>query len=387
MSEILLKPSAAQPPFTEPHVAPRQWEYVRDALEQGALDGNGPYSRQAAAVVRRVTAAAEVLLTPSCTHALELSAIALDLEPGDEVIVPAFSYAPTAAAFALRGARLVFVDSHPDTLNVRADHIEAAVTDRTKAIVVLHYAGVPCEMDPIMDIARRHGLAVVEDSAQAFGSRYRGRPTGSFGRFAALSFHATKNVHCAKGGALLVNEPSDLDRAKTIQDRGTDRHLYFRGLVEEYQWVDLGSSYLLNEVLAALLAAQLETFDDVQARRARFWDGYDATLPEWAREHGVRTPHVPAHTTHSAHLYYLVLPTQDAKAGLLRHLADRGLTAAIHYLALHDSPAGRRFGREGPGGCAVAGDLPRRLVRLPMHAGMSDDYHRRVIDAITGFHP
>ncbi|RLK58176.1 dTDP-4-amino-4,6-dideoxygalactose transaminase [Actinokineospora cianjurensis] len=374
-------------PFTEPYVAPRQWDYLRDALETGKLDGNGPYTEQAAAVVRRVTAAAEVLLTPSCTHALEMSAIALDIEPGDEVIVPAFSYAPTACAFALRGARLVYVDSHPDTLNVAADHIAAAITERTKAIVVLHYAGVPCELDPIMAIAREHGLAVVEDSAQAFGSTYRGRPAGSFGRFATLSFHATKNVHCAKGGALLVNDPADTDRARTIQDRGTDRHHYFRGLVKEYQWVELGSSSMLNELLAALLAAQLETFDEVQAIRGHWWSTYDTTLPGWAREHGVATPHIPAHTTHSAHLYHLILPTEDSKSALLEHLAAQGLTATVHYLALHDTPAGRRFGRPGPGGCAVAETVPRRLVRLPMHAGMAADYQRMVIDAVTDFRP
>jgi len=383
MNEML----AQAPPFTEPHVAPNQWAYIRDALKQGKLDGNGPYTQRAAAFIRRVTEASAVLLTPSCTHALEMSAIALDLEPGDEVIVPAFSYAPTASAFALRGARLVFVDCHADTLNVRADHIEAAITDRTRAIVVLHYAGVPCEMTPILEVARRHGLAVVEDSAQAFGSTYRGRPTGSFGRFAALSFHATKNVHCAKGGALLVNDPADLDRARVIQDRGTDRYLYFQGLVDEYQWVDLGSSYILNEVLAALLAAQLETFDEVQARRHRHWRTYDTALPEWAAQHGVQTPHVPPHTTHSAHVYYLILPTEKAKTALLDHLARRNLTATIHYLALHDTPAGRRFGRCGPLGCEVAADLPRRLIRLPMHAGMDPNYQLRVIDAITAFVP
>ena len=385
MSRLLVRHDP--PPFTEPHVAPRQWEYLRDALEQGKLDGNGPYTKQATQFLRSRTSAFEALLTPSCTHALEMSAIGLDLEPGDEVILPAFSYAPTASAFALRGARLVYVDCHPDTLNIREDHLEDAITNRTKAIVVLHYAGVPCEMAPIMALARQHGLAVIEDSAQALGSTYRGQPTGSFGRFAALSFHATKNVHCAKGGALLVNDPGDLDRAKVIQDRGTDRHLYFQGLVKEYQWVDLGSSYMLNELLAALLAAQLETFDDVQARRHHWWNTYHATLPGWAKEHGVQTPHIPPHTTHSAHLYYLVLPTENAKTALLEHLAGQGLTATIHYLALHDTPAGRRFGRSGPGGCVVAEDLPRRLIRLPMHAGMAPDYQLRVIDAISAFTP
>lgn len=383
MTEVLTQ----APPFTEPHVAPNQWAYLRDALERGRLDGNGPYTDRATAILRRITDAAAVLLTPSCTHALEMSAIALDLRPGDEVIVPAFAYAPTASAFALRGARLVFVDCDPDTLNVRADHIEAAITDRTRAVVVLHYAGVPCEMTPILALAQRHGLAVVEDSAQALGSTYHGRPTGGFGRFAALSFHATKNIHCAKGGALLVNDPDDLERAKVIQDRGTDRHRYFRGLVTEYQWVDLGSSYMLNELLAALLAAQLETFDEVQARRHRHWRTYDAALPDWAARNGIRTPHVPPYSTHSAHLYYLVLPTERAKQALLDSLARQCLTATIHYLALHDTPAGRRFGRCGPLGCEVAADLPRRLIRLPMHAGMEPDHQLRVIDAIRAFTP
>jgi dTDP-4-amino-4,6-dideoxygalactose transaminase len=379
--------STELPAFTEPHVAPRQWDYLRDALEHGKLDGNGKYTARATEVLRGVTGAYDALLTPSCTDALEMAALALDLQPGDEVIVPAFAYAPTATAFALRGTRLVFVDCHPDTLNIRADHLADAITERTKAIVVLHYAGVPCEMSAILAVAAEHGLAVVEDAAQALGSTYHGRPAGSFGRFAALSFHATKNVHCAKGGALLLNEPSDLERAKSIQDRGTDRPQYFQGLVDEYKWVELGSSYLLNELLAALLAAQLETFDAVQARRHEFWRTYDTALPAWAAEHGVRTPRVPPHTTHSAHVYYLVLPTEEAKTALLNHLARHHVTAAIHYLALHDTPAGRRYGSRGPRGCAVAADLPRRLIRLPMHASMSRDHQRRVIDAITTFTP
>lgn len=386
MSDILTHPPAP-PPFTEPHVAPHQWDYVRDALEGGELDGKGRYSEQATAILRRVTAAFEVLLTPSCTHALEMSAIALDLAPGDEVIVPAFSYAPTASAFALRGARLVFVDCRPDTLNIREDHLKDAITARTKGIVVLHYAGVPCEMGPIMALAQEHGLAVVEDAAQALGSAYHGRPAGSFGRFAALSFHATKNVHCAKGGALLLNNPGDLERAKVIQDRGTDRDRYFRGLVDEYQWVDLGSSYILNELLAALLAAQLETFEEVQGCRHEIWRTYEAVLPGWAAQHGALTPCVPDHVTHSGHLYYLVLPTERAKFALLDHLARRRLTASVHYLALHDTPAGLRYGTPGPAGCAVAEDVPRRLIRLPMHSGMSPDYQLRVIEAITEFEP
>jgi dTDP-4-amino-4,6-dideoxygalactose transaminase len=387
MSDVLTGGRRTPPPFTEPWVAPRQWEYVRDALESGKLDGNGPYTRRAGAAIGRVTAATDVLLTPSCTAALEMSAIALDLQPGDEVIVPAFAYAPTASAFALRGARLVFVDSRPDTLNVREDHLAAAITERTKAIVVLHYAGVPCEMDAILAVAGAHGIPVVEDAAQAFGSTHRGRPAGSFGRFAALSFHATKNVHSAKGGALLANDPADADRARTIQDRGTDRWKYFQGLVSEYQWVDLGSSYMLNEMQAALLAAQLETFGEVQARRHAWWDAYDAALPAWAARHGAQTPHLPAHSTHSAHVYWLVLPTEEAKGGLLEHLARRNLTATIHYLALHDTPAGRRYGRVGPDGCEVAADLPRRLVRLPMHAGMDPGYQLDVTEAITSFRP
>ncbi|MBB6120575.1 dTDP-4-amino-4,6-dideoxygalactose transaminase [Nocardiopsis algeriensis] len=379
--------STGAPPFSEPHVAPNQLAYIQDVLETGRLDGNGRYTEQATAFLRGVTGAHSILLTPSCTHALEMSALALDLEPGDEVVVPAFSYAPTASAFALRGARLVYADCHPDTLNVRADHIEAAVTERTKAIAVLHYAGVPCDMAPILAVAERHGLSVVEDSAQALGSTYRGRPAGGFGRFGALSFHATKNVHCAKGGALLVNDPEDVERARTIQDRGTDRHRLFQGLVKEYQWVDLGSSYMLNELSAALLAAQLETFDQVQARRHRYWRAYDEELADWAGRHGVKTPHVPPGTTHSAHVYYLVLPTEEARDALLDHLASRQVTATVHYRALHDSPAGRRFGRIAPHGCQVAAALPRRLARLPLHSGMTPEYQRRVIDAVMSFTP
>ncbi|OJF15654.1 dTDP-4-amino-4,6-dideoxygalactose transaminase [Couchioplanes caeruleus] len=377
--------AAGTVPFHVPHTAERQLEYLRGALESGDLDGNGSYSARAAELIQRLTGAGHVLLTPSCTAALEIAALLLDLAPGDEVVMPSFTFAPTASAFVLRGAVPVFVDCHPDTLNLDEKALQEAITGRTRAIVAVHYAGVACEMGEIQRIADAHGIPVVEDNAHGLGASYRDRPLGSFGALAAQSFHATKNVHSAKGGALLVNDESLVDRATIIRDRGTNRHQYFLGQVDKYRWVDLGSSYILPELLAALLAAQLEEHDMVQKRRDAVWYRYHEGLAGWAAEQRVLLPVVPADRRHSAHLYHLVLPDPADRSAFLDHLRTRGVNATFHFVPLHTSPAGMRYGRTAPGGCPVTEHVADRLVRLPLHTELTPARVEQVLDAVLEF--
>ncbi|MBW1600581.1 dTDP-4-amino-4,6-dideoxygalactose transaminase [Streptomyces sp. JJ66] len=372
-------------PFHVPHVAERQDAYLRHVLETGELDGDGPYTARATELLERLTGSPHALLTPSCTHALEIAALLLDLAPGDEVVMPSFTFAPTASAFALRGAVPVFVDCRPDTLNLDETLLEAAITDRTRAIVAVHYAGVACEMTAIERVARDRGLPVIEDNAHGLGSSYHGRPLGGLGTLAALSFHATKNAHCGKGGALLVNDETLADRATIIRDRGTNRRQYFQGRVDKYRWVDLGSSYILPELLAALLAAQLEEFEVIQRHRHAVWHHYQTRLADWAGREGVALPTVPPGRTHSAHLYHLVLPSAADRAALLSHLAERGVRATFHFQPLHTSPAGLRHGRTAPGGCPVSERVADRLVRLPLHTGLDEAQAERVVAALRSF--
>jgi TDP-4-keto-6-deoxy-D-glucose transaminase len=362
-----------QIPFNRPYRAPREIDYLTEAAASGHTSGDGPFTRRATALVKSLTGASHALLTTSCTHALELCALLLDLEAGDEVIMPSFTFVSTANAFALRGAVPVFVDSRPDTLNLDETLIEAAITPRTRAIVVVHYAGVACEMDTVLAVAEQYGLAVVEDNAHGLGGSYRGRPLGSFGALATQSFHATKNVSCGEGGALLINDPSLVERAEIIREKGTDRSRFFRGQVDRYRWMDIGSSYLLSDLLAAALTAQLEAFEEIQRARHEVFSAY-------AEAFGSAMP-----AGHPAHLYYLLTPDLGARQELIAHLRGRGVQAAFHYRPLHDAPAGERLGRVGPGGCPVTSDVADRLVRLPLWAGLSAADVDRVISSVTSF--
>ncbi len=372
-------------PFNRAHLTGGEAGLMDAVMSGGVLEGDGPFTDRATALLTRMLGATAALLTTSCTHALELSALLLDLNPGDEVILPSFTFPSTANAYVLRGAVPVFVDCRPDTLDLDERLIEAAVTDRTRAIVVVHYGGVACDMDAVDAIARRYGLVVVEDNAHGLGGSYRGKALGSFGALATQSFHSTKNAHCGEGGALIINEPGFLERAEFIREKGTNRSQYYRGVVDKYRWVDVGSSYLPSELLAAFLTAQLESFGKIQERRMQVWEAYHERLADWAAENGVDRPTVPEGCEHPAHIYHLLLPGLEQRHAFLGHLRDRGVEATFHYQPLHNAPAGLRYGRTGPGGCPVTEAVADRLVRLPLYPDLSDEELDTVVTAITGY--
>lgn len=374
-------------PFNKAYLTGNETGYMKQAMKRGPLTGDGPFTRRASALLTQILGARHSLLTTSCTHALDMTALLLDLEPGDEVIVPSFTFCSTANACALRGAVPVFVDCRPDTLNLDERQVEAAVTGRTKAIVVVHYAGVAVEMDAIEAIARRHGLVVIEDNAHGIGGTYRGRKLGSIGAMATQSFHETKNVQCGEGGALILNDDTYFERAEIIREKGTNRGQFFRGMVDKYRWIDIGSSYLPSDLLAAFLTAQLEHFTDIQRRRKHIWNSYHQRLATWAVEHGVAQPTIPDDREHPAHLYYLLLPDLDSRQRMLGHLLGHGILGTFHYQPLHLSPAGMKFGRTGPDGCPVTEDVADRLLRLPLYGDMTDDDIDLVVGAVESFQP
>ena len=377
----------AKIPFNRTYLAGPESGYVAQAMASGPLSGDGPFTKRATQLLTGVLGVPAALLTTSCTHALDMSAILLDLQPGDEVIMPSFTFCSTANAFALRGAVPVFVDCRPDTLNIDERQIEAAVTGRTRAIVVVHYAGVGCEMDVINEVADRYGLVVVEDNAHGLGGLYRGRPLGSLGAMATQSFHETKNVQCGEGGALVLSDTRFVERAEIIREKGTNRSQFFRGMVDKYRWLDIGSSFLPSDMLAAFLTGQLECFEDIQRLRMAVWNSYHLRLADWAAEFKILQPTVPAGRSHPAHLYYLILPDLDSRQAFIKHLADRGVHATFHYQPLHSAPAGVRYGRLGSDGCPVTDEVADRLVRLPMFAGMSEAELEQIITAVLAFRP
>jgi dTDP-4-amino-4,6-dideoxygalactose transaminase len=368
-------------PFNHPAVVGRELANLREALDQAHLSGDGTFTRRSHDLLREAMAGARVLLTHSCTGALEMAAMLADVGPGDEVIMPSFTFVSTANAFALRGAKCVFVDVRPDTLNLDESIVADAVTPRTRAIVPVHYAGVACEMDTLLEIARRDELLVIEDAAQGFGATYRGRPLGAIGQLGALSFHATKNVVSGEGGALVVGDARFGGRAEIVREKGTNRSSFFRGEVDKYTWVDLGSSYLPSELVAAFLAAQLEHWRDITRRRRAIWQTYHEGFAELEAAGVVRRPIVPAECEHNGHLYYLLLPSLDVRTRVLDALKAHGIHAVFHYVPLDTAPAARRFARTH-GTLTVTHDIADRLVRLPPWLGVEDE-QPRIIDTIV----
>lgn len=371
-------------PFNKPSFEGNEQTYIADALARGHLSGDGAFTKRCHALLENQLGVKKALLTTSCTHALEMSALLLNIQPGDEVIVPDFTFVSTINAYVLRSARPVFADIRPDTLNLDESKLETLITPRTKAIVVMHYGGVACEMDAIMAIANRHGVPVVEDNAHGLFATYRDRPLGTFGVMATQSFHETKNFSCGEGGALLINDVRFIERAEIIREKGTNRSRFFRGQVDKYTWVDVGSSYLPSEILAAILAAQLEAREQIQAKRQRVWDYYADHLSAWAEDNGVRLPRVPAHCVHPAHLFYLLLPSLDRRQALIAHLKARGILSAFHYLPLNLSDMGVRFGGR-VGQCPVTEDAADRLLRLPFYNSLTTNDLAEVVEAVTSF--
>lgn len=373
-----------QIPFNRSGTVGNEAAYMQEALNGGHLSGDGEFTLRCHALLEKSLGISKALLTTSCTHALEMCALLLCIKEGDEVIIPSFTFVSTANAFVLRGARPRFVDVRADTLNLDETKLDQAITDKTKAIVAVHYAGVGCEMSRITEIAARHRIALVEDNAHGFLGKYRGRFLGTFAALATQSFHETKSFSCGEGGALLINDPDLIERAEIIREKGTNRSRFFRGQVEKYTWLDVGSSYLPSDLLAAFLLGQLEAREKIQTRRREIWQEYDRSLRGWAEDNGVTQPSVPEDCEQSFHLYYLLMPTPDARHRFISHLKAQGIQSAFHYLPLHLSAMGQRFGGRA-GDCPVTEDISERLVRLPFFNTLSREEQARVIEAATSF--
>ena len=354
--------------------------HIAEAHFGSMLAGDGPFTKRCHAWIEQKTRSDKVLLTHSCTAALEMMALLLDIKPGDEVIMPSFTFVSTANAFVLRGAVPVFVDIREDTLNIDENLIEAAITTRTKAIVPVHYAGVACVLDAILRIAEKYGLAVVEDAAQGVMSAYKGRALGSIGHLGAYSFHETKNVISGEGGALLVNDPAFVMRAEIIREKGTDRSRFFRGQVDKYTWQEVGSSFLPGEVMAAFLWAQFEEAENITQKRMECWDRYHEMLEPFETKGLLRRPIIPADCQHNAHMYYILLETAD-RSDVLKKLKDAGIHAVFHYIPLHSSPAGMRYGR-AKGDLSITNRQSERLIRLPLWVGLSEDDQAYIVDVL-----
>lgn len=368
-------------PFNRPSMAGHELDYIAAAVRNGRVSGDGEFTRRCHAILEELLPGTRALLTTSCTHALDMSALLLDIAPGDEVIVPSFTFVSTVNAFALRGAVPVFADIRPDTLNIDERQVEALITERTRAILAVHYAGIGCEMDALLAVTQRHGLALVEDNAHGLFGRYRGRPLGTFGVVSTLSFHETKNMSCGEGGALVIGDPALVERAEIIREKGTNRTRFFRREVDKYTWIDLGSSFLPSEMLAAFLCAQLEARESIQAERRRVWTAYQTGLAGWGDAHGVRLPIVPDHCEQPYHLFYLLLPSESARRSLIDHLARAGAMAVSHYVPLHLSPMGLKLQRE-PAVCPVTEDVSARLLRLPFFPTLSAADQAGIIQSI-----
>lgn len=371
-------------PFNKPGLAGNESRYIAEVLATRHISGDGAFTQKCNAFFEQELGVGKALLTTSCTHALEMAALLLDIHPDDEVILPSFTFVSTANAFVLRGARPVFIDIRPDTLNLDERQLEQLISPRTRAIVPVHYAGVACDMDTILDIAERGQIPVVEDNAHGLFGKFRGKYLGRFGCMAAQSFHESKNFTCGEGGALFINDRVYAERAEIIREKGTNRSQFFRGQVDKYTWNDVGSSYLPSDLLAAFLYAQLEARQQIQCKRRRIWEHYREHLREWAHQHGVALPFVPDNCEQSYHMFYLLAPSLDWRRMLIAHLRKRGIVSVFHYLPLHLSPMGKRFGGK-LGDFPVTESVSDRLLRLPFYNDLSEADQARVVEAVVEF--
>ena len=371
--------------FNVPPYVGKETEYMKAAIDSHKICGDGEFTKRCNAWIEEHTGTAKALLTTSGTQALEMAALLSDIQPGDEVILPSYTFVSTANAFVLRGAKLVFVDIRPDTMNIDEKLIEDAITDKTRAIVPVHYAGVACEMDTIMDIAKRHNLVVVEDAAQGVNAFYKGRALGTIGDFGCFSFHETKNYSMGEGGAILSNRPEQIEDAEIIREKGTDRSRFFRGQVDKYTWVNIGSSFLPSDINAAYLMAQLEMADEINENRLQSWARYNEGLQDLAQEGVIELPYIPEECAHNAHMFYIKTKDMEERKALISYLKERDIAAVFHYVPLHSAPAGLRFGRFH-GEDRYTTKESERLLRLPMYYNLSESDQQKVIDAVHGFY-
>jgi dTDP-4-amino-4,6-dideoxygalactose transaminase len=371
-------------PFNKPTIVGKELFYISEAIHRGHASGDGSFTKKCHQFLEQSLGIPKALLTTNCTHALELAALLVDIQPGDEVIAPAFTFVSTINAFVLRQACPVFIDIRPDTLNLDERQLERLITPKTKAILPVHYAGVGCDLDLILEIAHHYQVDVVEDNAHGLFGKYKGKYLGTFGSLATQSFHETKNFTCGEGGALLINDPKYIERAEILREKGTDRSRFFRGQVDKYTWVDIGSSYLPSDILAAYLYAQFEAKDHIQARRKAIWETYDQGLHYWAATNGVRLPVIPEHCEQSFHMFYVLMPSLDLRQALIRHLGQRDILSVFHYQPLHLSEMGKSFGGQ-EGDCPVTEEVSDRLLRLPFYNSMTEAEQERVLEAVTDF--
>lgn len=368
-------------PFNKPSFVGKELTYINNCIERQHSSGDGEFTKRCHQILEQTFEVGKALLTTSCTHALEMTALLLDIQPGDEVIIPSFTFVSTVNAYVLRGAKPVFADIRPDTLNIDETKLESLITPKTKAIVVVHYAGVACEMDTILQIAAKYNLEIIEDNAHGLYGKYKGKYLGTFGAMATQSFHETKNFTCGEGGALLINDGRYVERAEIIREKGTNRSRFFRGQVDKYTWVDVGSSYLMSDLLAAYLFAQLEAADQIQTKRKQIWDDYHQGLGDWAASSNIQLPFIPDECEQAYHMFYLLLPSLDSRQNLINHLKSKGILSVFHYLPLHTSDMGRKFGGK-EGDCPVTEDLSDRLLRLPFYNSYSDEEQAYVIESL-----
>ena len=371
--------------FNVPPVVGTEVKYIQKAIENHKICGDGEFTKKVSGWLEKKTGTAKALLTTSCTHATEMAAILANIQPGDEVIMPSYTFVSTADAFVIRGAKAVFVDIRPDTMNIDEKLIEAAVTEKTKAIVPVHYAGVSCEMDTICDIARRHNLVVIEDAAQGMMSTYKGKPLGTIGDFGCYSFHETKNYSMGEGGALLIKDPVNIDKAEIIREKGTDRSKFFRGQIDKYTWVDAGSSYLPSDLNAAYLWAQLEVADEIYKNRMNTWNKYYEELKELENEGYINLPVIPDGCVHNAHMFYIKVKDLDERQSLMDYLKERDIMAVFHYIPLHSAPAGKKYGVFF-GEDKYTTKESERILRLPLYYGLSEEKTEKVITEIKNFY-